>query len=42
MHLLFDVPLKQLPAYQSINPRPADLDDYWKCDEGAIKILIDM
>ncbi len=30
MPLLFDMPLKQLPAYQGTNPRPADHDEYWE------------
>ena len=29
MPLLFDLPQAELPAYQGVNPRPHDYDDYW-------------
>ena len=30
MPLLFDMPLEQLPAYQSSSPRPPDFDAWWQ------------
>ena len=30
MPLLFDMPLEQLPTYQSSSPRPPDFDAWWQ------------
>ncbi len=29
MPLMFDMPLEKLKEYQGVNPRPADLDEFW-------------